>query len=98
MVQVTSDIGQVNLYVQADNHLGHLILEGKLLNLKRGGRVIKSQEDNSELLEVYVTQKCHWHMIIEMEWGYLQRSKSPYNIYTYFDHYLQLNLDGKSFL
>ena len=45
---------------------------------------------------------CHnstvWPMIIEEEWGDLQQTYSPCDIFTRFAHYFQLNLDETSFL
>ena len=41
MIQVISDIGQTDSYVQAENHYVYLILEERLPNPNRHGRVIK---------------------------------------------------------
>ena len=43
VIQVISDIGQANSYVQEENHLYYLIWEKRLPNLRRHGRVIKYQ-------------------------------------------------------
>ena len=47
-IQVISDIGQENSYVQSDNHLNDLIPEKQLPNMKRHGWVIKAQEKTTE--------------------------------------------------
>ena len=47
-IQVISDIGQENSYVQSDNHLNYLIPEKQLPNMKRHGWVIKAQARTTE--------------------------------------------------
>ena len=42
VIQAISDIVQAYYYVQAENNLDDLIWEGRMLNLKMGGRVIKA--------------------------------------------------------
>ena len=49
-IQIISDRGQANYYVQAENNLDCLILEKWLSNLKRHGRVIQAQEMIKEKL------------------------------------------------
>ena len=46
-IQTISDIGKACYYVQAENNLNCLIQEKLLPNLKRHGRVIKSQATNT---------------------------------------------------
>ena len=48
VIQGMSYMGQSSSYVQADNHLDHLIWEKRLPNLKRHGRLIKYQATNME--------------------------------------------------
>ena len=48
VIQKISHIAQASSYVQADNHLDCLIRVNWLPNMKRGGRVIKSQETTTE--------------------------------------------------
>ena len=52
-----SDIGQACYYVQADNHSYYLIQEKRIPNLKRHGRVIKSQATTMERFQICVSQK-----------------------------------------
>ena len=67
VIKVMSDIGQELLYVQAENHLDYLIQEKQLQNMKRHGRVIKSQTITTKRSYIYVSQQYRWHMMIEAE-------------------------------
>ena len=93
MIQTISDIGQASSYVQAENKLNQLIREKRLPNLKRHGRVIKSQATTTERLQICVSQQYRWHMMIEEEWEDLRRTNSPCSNFTRFAHYFQLSLD-----
>ena len=57
MIQAISDIVQASYYVQAENHLGYLIREKWVPNLKRHGQVIKAQETTTERSQICVSQK-----------------------------------------
>ena len=57
VIQIISDIGQENSYVQADNHLDYLIQEKRLKNMKRHGRVIKYHETTMERSYICVSQQ-----------------------------------------
>ena len=57
VIQVISDIGQENLYIQAENHLDLIIRKNWLPNMKRLGRVIKSQTTATELFQICVSQQ-----------------------------------------
>ena len=66
--------------------------------MNRYGRVIKSQATTTERSQISVSQQYCWHIMIEAEWEYLQRTKSPRDIFNLFAHHFQLNLDEYSLL
>ena len=47
-IQAILDTVQASSYAQEKNHLDYLIWENRLTNMKRCGRVIKSQSTNTE--------------------------------------------------
>ena len=98
MIQTISDIGQTSFYVQAENHFNYVIREKQLPNLKRPGRVIKSQATTTERSQSCVSQQYRWQIMIEAEWENLWWTNSPRDIFTHFSHYFQLNFDETSFL
>ena len=51
-----------------------------------------------ELSKIYMSQKYHWHMMIEAEWEDQREKNSPSNIFPCFSHYFQLSFDETSFL
>ena len=65
VIQMISDIRQISYYVQAETHLDYLIRGKRLPNMKRHGRVTKSQAMTTERLHIFVLQQYHWHMMIE---------------------------------
>ena len=72
VIQVISDIGQSDSYVQVDNHYDYLIWEERLPNPNRHERVIKYHMTTMEQSHICVLRQYHWHMMIEIEWQYLQ--------------------------
>ena len=61
-------------------------MEKRLLNMKRHGRLIKYQATTTEQSQIFVSQQCHWHMVVEAEGEDLQRTNSPHDIFTRFSH------------
>ena len=57
VIHMISDIGQASSYVQAENQLDYFIREKRLPNLKRHGRVIKSQATIKERSRICVSQQ-----------------------------------------
>ena len=55
-------------YVQAENHYGYLIPEEWIPNMNSHGRLIKSQVNNLEQLNICMSQYNSWQVIIESEW------------------------------
>ena len=97
VIQTISDIGQAYYYVQSENHLYYIIWERRLTNMKSYGQVTKYQAAPTEKPHICVSQQYCCHTTIDTEWGDLQRTNSPRDIYTGFAHYFQLNLDETSF-
>ena len=54
--------------------------------MKRHGRLIKYQATTTEQSHIFVSQQCHWHMVVEAEGEDLQRTNSPHDIFTRFSH------------
>ena len=97
MIKVLSYIGKHYSYYQVNNQCDYLINDERLPNLKRNGRVIKSQVTTSEILQIYVSQQYRCHMMIEAEWEDLWWKNSP-RIFYFFANDFKLNLDEISFL
>ena len=60
--------------------------------------MIKAQSMNTEISHICMSQKHHWHMIIEAEWEDLQHTNSHPDFLIVFSHSFQLNLNETSFL
>ena len=87
MIQVISEIGQANSFVQEDNHLDYLIQVKHLTRVKRLGRVVSAQAKTIEISQICVSQQYRWHMMIEAEWGDLRQTNSPRDIFIPYAHY-----------
>ena len=48
MIQVISDLSHEKLFIQAENHLDHLIQEKRIAHLKRIGQVVTAQTTTTE--------------------------------------------------
>ena len=68
MIQVISELGQANSFVQAENYLEYLILAKWLARLKRLGRVVTAQAATTKRSHIFVSQQYHWSRMIEAEW------------------------------
>ena len=66
--------------------------------MKRHGWIIKSQSLTTERSHICMSQKYHCRMMIEAEWGDLQHTNSPCDIFTHFSNYFQLDLGEIFFL
>ena len=93
VIQVLSELGQENSFVQAENHLDCLIREKQLTHLKRFWRLVADQATTTKLSHIFVSQQYRWHMILESEWEDMWRTNSPPDIFIRCDHFFQLNLD-----
>ena len=98
VIQVISEIGQANSFVQTENHLEYLIQEKRLTHLKRLGMVVSDQATTTEQSHICVSQHYCLHMMVEAEWEDLRRTNSPRDIFIRYAHYFQLNLDETCFL
>ena len=67
VIQVITELGQANLFVQADNHLDYLIRAKRLTHLKSLGRVVSAQATTTELSQIFLSQQYRWNMMIEAD-------------------------------
>ena len=87
VIQVISEIGQEKSFVQSENHLGYLIQANRLTHLKRLGRVVSAQTNTTERSHFCVSQQYRCHIMIEAEWGDLQKTNPPHDIFIHYAHY-----------
>ena len=78
--------------------MDYLIQAKHLTNLKRQGRVVKSQATTTELSHICVSQQYRWHMMIEAEWEDMRQKNSPRDIFIRYAQYFKFNLDESCFL
>ena len=97
-IQVISDTGQSNPFVQLDKNLEYLIWVKHLPHLKRLVQVVKSQAKNTKQSHICVSKQYCWHMTIEAKWEDLRHENLPCDFFIRYDHIFQLNLDETCFL
>ena len=68
VIQTISYIVQASSHIKAENNLDCLIWEKRLPNMKRHGRVTKSQATTLERSQIFVSQKYRCHLVIVVEW------------------------------
>ena len=86
VVQIISELGQANSFVQAENHLYYLIWAKRLTRLKRLGRLVSAQAMTTERSHICVSQQYCWHMMIEAEWEDIRQKNSPRDIFIRYAH------------
>ena len=64
--------------------------------MKMHGQAVQYQSMTTKRSHVCVSQQHCWHNMIEAEWEDMKIKNPACNIFTYFPHYFQFNLDETS--